>query len=34
VYPLKLRSTRGGREPDGREVGAFVEIVLEPAARH
>jgi hypothetical protein len=34
VYPLKLSSTRGGREPDGREVGTFVEILLEPAPRH
>jgi hypothetical protein len=33
VYRLALRSTRGGREPDGREVGAFVDVVLDVNAR-
>jgi hypothetical protein len=33
VYRLVLRSTRGWREPDGREVGAFVEVALDVDAR-
>ena len=33
VYRLTLRSTRGGRAADGRDVGAFVEIALDVAPR-
>jgi hypothetical protein len=33
VYRLVLRSTRGGRAADGREIGCFVQVALEPAPR-